>query len=87
MNDSQSQQILEKLQAYIEDHFSVQFDGEKINADTDLFYEGVIDSFGIVDLVGFIETTFSVALTNNDMTSPLLSTLNGQVKLIIERQS
>ena len=85
MNESQSNSNLEQLQAYIEMRFLVEFDGDTITTETDLFREGVVDSFGIVDIVSFIESTFNVSLSDNDLTSPLLASLGGMIQMINER--
>jgi len=87
MNDSQTDSTAEQLRSYMEEKFAFQFDGEQITPETDLFYEGIIDSFAIVDLVTYIESNFEITLTDNDMTSPLLSTLAGMSQLITERRS
>lgn len=87
MNDSEQDAVLEQLKAYIEMRFLVEFDGETINTDTDLFQAGVVDSFDIVDIVSFVESTFQVTLTNNDITSPLLASVGGLARLINERRA
>ena len=43
-----------KIQKFIEDNFLVEFD-EDLTRTSDLFREGVLDSFGYVDLVGFLQ--------------------------------
>ena len=86
-SDPQSDIILEKLQSYIEMRFIVEFDGETVDHDTDLFQAGIMDSFGIVDVVSFIESTFEVSFTDSDLTSPRIACLGGLVELISERQT
>ena len=51
MNDAQTNSVQEQLQSYLEMRFLVEFDGDTVNTETDLFNSGVLDSFGIVDVV------------------------------------
>ena len=87
MTDSQADSVLEQLQSYIEMRFLVEFDGETITAETDLFDSGVLDSFGIVDIISFAETTFGIEFAEEDMTSPELASLGGMVRLIKHHQT
>jgi D-alanine--poly(phosphoribitol) ligase subunit 2 len=87
MNDPQTNPVLEQLQSYIEMRFLVEFDDDNVTYETDLFNAGIIDSFGIVDIVSYMESTFDVSFTDNDMTSPLLANLGGMVQLINERRT
>lgn len=63
-----------KLRCFIEDRFLVTFD-EDFPENTDLFREGVMDSFGYVQLHRFIEREFGVAFTEADLKSGLLVSL------------
>ena len=87
MSDSQSDLILEKLQSYIEMRFLIEFDGETITTETDLFQAGVVDSFGIVDIISFAETSFDISFTESDLTSPALASLGGLLNLIKEHRA
>ena len=55
-------------------------DDEKLDA----FYldSGVIDSLGIIELVVFLEETFSVQFSSDDMQSSDFRTIRGLMKLI-----
>jgi acyl carrier protein len=43
---------------------------------TDLFDKGIIDSTGIIELVGFIEKTFNVTIEDEELIIDNFSTLN-----------
>ena len=43
----------------------------------DLLALGVIDSFGIVELVGFLEERFGIAIDDDDLTPEHFSTVEG----------
>jgi acyl carrier protein len=67
-------EIENKLREYISNHFLTQFGGE-INDETDLFLSGIIDSFGFIELVAFIEKTFEIHLKNEDLMADKLSSI------------
>ncbi|MGW6793685.1 acyl carrier protein [Streptomyces chartreusis] len=55
-----------KIKAYIEDRFLVEF-GEDVTYDTDLFKAGVMDSFGYLHLMDFLETEFGVSISSDEI--------------------
>ena len=63
-----------KLRSFIEDRFLVTFDDD-FPEDTDLFREGVMDSFGYVQLHRYIESEFGVTFAEADLTKGLLVSL------------
>ena len=48
-------EIEHKIKSFIEDRFLVLFDNEKISPITNLFEASVINSYGMVELVVFLE--------------------------------
>ncbi|KOG51958.1 acyl carrier protein [Streptomyces griseoflavus] len=64
----------QKIQQFIEERFLVQFGGE-VTADTDLFQAGVIDSFGYIQLMSFIENDFAVRDTDDELLSNIFVSL------------
>jgi len=65
---------LEQIRRFVEDQFLVQFD-ETLNADSDLFKEGVIDSFGYVQFCRFLEKTFGITFSESEMTGNVMVSL------------
>jgi D-alanine--poly(phosphoribitol) ligase subunit 2 len=64
----------ERIRRFIEDQFLVEFD-ETLNADSDLFKEGVIDSFGYVQFCRFLEKTFGITFSEAEMTGNVMVSL------------
>ncbi|MEV8326828.1 phosphopantetheine-binding protein [Kitasatospora sp. NPDC059811] len=54
------------IRLYLEDRFLFEFD-DVITPDTDLFKAGVIDSFGYVRMMKFLESEFSVEISPEDI--------------------
>ncbi len=65
---------MDKIRAFIEDQFLVEFD-ESFPEDTNLFKEGVMDSFGYVQLCRFLEKEFAITFTEAEMTGNVLVSL------------
>lgn len=61
----------DKIRTFIEGQFLVEFDAT-FPEDTDLFREGVMDSFGYVQLHRFIEREFGIKLSEAELTENLL---------------
>jgi acyl carrier protein len=75
---------MERVRSFISREFLVEFTNE-VNEETDLFERELIDSFGFVELVTFLDAEFGVKLTDEDMAAPEMGTLAGIVRLVTAR--
>ena len=57
--------VLEKLLEFIVRNYQVE--KEEIDLDKSLVDEGIIDSFGLVEIAGFITKEFSIVIEDNEM--------------------
>jgi D-alanine--poly(phosphoribitol) ligase subunit 2 len=73
-----------EIKDFLSRTFKVEFGGA-VTADTDLLEAGLVDSFAFVDLITFIEKTYGVKLTGDDLASPEIATLSGIVRLVSAR--
>jgi len=64
----------DKIRDYIEQQFLIEFD-ESFPEDSDLFKEGVMDSFGYVQMCRFLEKEFNFRFLENEMTGNVLTSL------------
>lgn len=64
----------EQIREFVEERFLIEFD-DTFPEDTDLFKAGVIDSFGYVQLCRFLERTFHIKFSEEEMTSNVLVSL------------
>ncbi|MFJ6620726.1 acyl carrier protein [Kitasatospora sp. NPDC091335] len=62
------------IRTYLEERFLFEFDDE-ITPGTDLFKAGVIDSFGYVRMMRFLETEFSLTLDGEEILMDVLVSL------------
>ena len=57
----------------------------EIDTRTDLFETGVLDSFGFVELVDFLEKETGQAVSEDDMDDPRFTTVAGMVEVMSEK--
>lgn len=57
--------VLKKLLGFIADNFQVE-EGE-INLENSLIDEGIIDSFGLIEIANFIDEEFGFTIKEDDM--------------------
>ncbi|MCX5202698.1 acyl carrier protein [Streptomyces sp. NBC_00237] len=65
----------ELITRFVEDRFLVEF-GTEVTPQSNLFDEGVIDSFGYVQLVTFLKEEFAIDLSEEDVLMNVLVTLD-----------
>lgn len=79
------QDITNQVQKFISQEFLVEFNNG-INTQTDLFESEIIDSFGFIELITFIETQFDMKLDDDDIASPEIGSVDGIVSMIAARR-
>ena len=55
-----------KVREFIVENFLFG-DGELLKEDTSFFESGIIDSTGILELIGFLEETYSIAIQDDEL--------------------
>ena len=75
---------LETLSDYIRDE--VGYDGE-LNPDVDLLDARILDSFSVVEIAAYIQSSFDVELEAEDLTRDNFTSLTNMVALINRRKS
>ena len=65
----------EKIRQYLAETLLIEFsdDASGVSADANLFESGLIDSFGFVQLVAFLEKEFAIKVTDDEVLSDALS--------------
>ncbi|MBL4837424.1 MAG: hypothetical protein JKY34_07580 [Kordiimonadaceae bacterium] len=75
---------MEKIRTFIEEQFLIEFD-DTLPEYSNLFMEGVMDSFGYVQLCRFLEKEYDIAFTEKEMTSNVLVSLT-QIQQEVSRK-
>jgi acyl carrier protein len=76
-----------ELKQYIIDNFMYSADAEDLTNDLHLFDAGVIDSTGVLELVGFLEETFEVAVDDTEMLPENFESVTALAKFVRSKQS
>ncbi len=76
--------VFSALKAYVESTFLVSLDGD-LTPESNLFDAGVIDSYGVVEMVGHIERVFGVSFTDEELLSPKLASLQGMAEMVDQK--
>lgn len=63
------------IRQYIEERFLVEF-GDDLTDETDLFKTGIMDSFGYLQMMNFLETEFSVEISPEDILTNVFVSLS-----------
>lgn len=74
-----------KLHSFIEDTFLCEY-GSDFSDDTDLFKAGIIDSFGYIQLIKFLEKELNLSFSREDMLSNVLVSLAEIKKFSLQQQ-
>jgi len=76
----------EKIRRFIEETFMFEF-GEEITTETDLFKAGVIDSFGYMQLMQFLDSEFGVRFADEELLSNILVSYDNLIASVRARMA
>ena len=72
-----------KIKEFIERNYLVSF-GVDLTESTDMFDAGIIDSFGFIELVSFMEKEYGLKISNEQIMNDELSSYEKLCRLVIE---
>jgi len=81
---SKSSIIINEIIGFIESQYSIG--STEVTPNTDLIVEGVIDSMQVIELIVYLETTYHVEFTEDDLLDSSLSSVAGMAELITSKQ-
>jgi acyl carrier protein len=76
--------IKNKIKKFLEERFEIEFDGEELTDDTDLFEEAYIDSLESLVIISFLEKTFNIDITPENIIESDFRSLNDIADLALE---
>ena len=80
------QEIMFKLRNFIIKQYKIPENDPDFTDGVHLFDYGYIDSFGAVELNTFVETTFSIKISNSDLIVHPLNTIREISNFVMERK-
>jgi acyl carrier protein len=75
---------MDKIRTFIEEQFLIEFD-DSLPESADLFKEGVMDSFGYIQLIRFLEKEFAISFGESEMTAGVMVSL-AQIEAAVARK-
>ena len=81
------QSIQETIVSYILENHISRYTAETLPLDQSLFELDILDSMGIVELIAFIETTWSITIEDKEITTEELGSIRKIVILISKKIS
>ncbi|MFM9447586.1 acyl carrier protein [Streptomyces acidiscabies] len=75
----------EKIVRFIEEQFLIEF-GADVTPQSDLFKEGVIDSYGYIRLMSFLEEEFSLDIKTEEFLLDVPATLEALDRFVAQKQ-
>jgi acyl carrier protein len=79
-------QDIEKIRAlicnFIERTSLVSLAEEEILPNSNLYEAGILDSFALVETIAFLESEFTIKLSDDELLSPELSSMEGMAQLV-----
>lgn len=70
------EEMAKALRDFIVERYAVPGGDSDFSDDVHLFDYGYVDSFGAVELVGFVQQTFGVTVSQTDMIAYPMNTIN-----------
>jgi acyl carrier protein len=79
--------IAEALERFIRDRFKVPSQDQVFSRTIRLWDEGYVDSIGVAEMIAFLESTFSVKISNDVVFSPDFTHIDGIARLVVHLQA
>jgi len=79
------QVVLESTREFVVENFMYMRKNKEIGNDESLLRTGVISSLGMMEVVGWVEETFNIAVGPDEITEQNFDTLNGIAQFVLQK--
>jgi len=76
-----------QIKSFLEDRLLVDFSDPGLSEETNLFKEGIIDSYGYMETIKFLEFTFSIDFTQKELATASFVSLKNMKQKVKEKLS
>ena len=84
--DQDATALEDQIASFVRDQFVAQ-DPSRIDQDTELFREGIVDSMGILTLMRFLEQAFQIEIEPREMLVENFATIAAMRDFVLAKQS
>jgi len=74
--------VISQVRTFIHENFLYMRPNFEVGTDDRLLEQGIIDSMGVLDLLNFLEETFDVRVSDDELTEENLGTLRGIARFV-----
>jgi acyl carrier protein len=74
--------IVARLAEFVVSNYPSRFTAESLPRDQSLLELGVLDSAGVIELIVFVESTWAIAVSDDDITKERMGSLNKLAALV-----
>lgn len=79
--------VEDEIRQFLATNFFLGDDPSALQGSTSLIEAGVIDSTGVLELVGFLEETYSIRIGDDDLIPENLDTIDNIVRFVERKQA
>jgi acyl carrier protein len=76
-----------EIRAFIADNFLLGDDVQNLPGSASLIDAGIIDSTGVLELVGFLEDRYGIRIADQELLPENLDTIDNVIRFVGEKQS
>jgi acyl carrier protein len=76
-----------EIRAFIADNFLLGDDVQKLAGSASLIDAGIIDSTGVLELVGFLEDRYAIRIADHELLPENLDSIDNVIRFVGEKQS
>lgn len=82
----ESNEIASKVRQFVRQHYGISENDSEFTDDVNLFDYGYVDSFGAVELYGFVEKEFSVRVSEAEFVTVSLNSIREISTFVAQRK-
>jgi acyl carrier protein len=76
-----------EIRAFIADNFLLGDDVQRLAGSASLIDAGIIDSTGVLELVGFLEDRYGIRIADHELLPENLDSIDNVIRFVGEKQS
>lgn len=79
-----SDSVESRIKHFVSEHFEIEFNAQ-VNEQTDLFEQGLVDSFGFVEMIKFLEKEFQIRFSDEELFSFQMNSLRNISDIVTKK--
>ncbi len=76
-------EVAQELEAFVRERFQVEEDDDFFTPDVNLWEEGYVDSAGVVELIAYLEDSYTIQIPRSMLFDPGFTSVDGIAERIV----